>query len=218
MTSPSRIGRCARLVGLTCFRQQGARSSQRGHQTVRVRRPDDGAVHRHQQRGRHGTSPGQSSVTRRQGTHGPKLVFPQACLSAASTHHLCKSIVAENTRLHPSVLHEDPLHPSNWANPNNSRWGQRGGSLPASPGGPSQSACQGAGRWMRRNPGPERPSHSGAGLRLAPREWAAAPGSGGPRGPGIGASADAIMPQTPLCAVRPQVLHHHRAVRGAAEL
>jgi hypothetical protein len=42
------------------------------------------------------------------------LEFRRACLQASSTDHLCKSIIMENTRAHPSV--------QGWEDPNNSKY------------------------------------------------------------------------------------------------
>ncbi|WIA13609.1 hypothetical protein OEZ85_007174 [Tetradesmus obliquus] len=42
------------------------------------------------------------------------LEWRQACLAAASTDHLCKSIIMENTKAHPSV--------KGWEDPNNSKY------------------------------------------------------------------------------------------------
>ena len=42
------------------------------------------------------------------------LEFRMACVGAASTGHLCKSMIMENTRAHPSV--------DGWSNPLNSRY------------------------------------------------------------------------------------------------
>lgn len=42
------------------------------------------------------------------------LEFRRACLQAASIDHLCKSIIMENTRAHPSV--------QGWQDPNNSKY------------------------------------------------------------------------------------------------
>lgn len=42
------------------------------------------------------------------------LEYRQSCLHAASIDHLCKSMIMENTRAHPSV--------DGWSNPNNSKY------------------------------------------------------------------------------------------------
>jgi hypothetical protein len=42
------------------------------------------------------------------------LEWRQGCLAAASTDHLCKSIIMENTKAHPSV--------KGWEDPNNSKY------------------------------------------------------------------------------------------------
>jgi len=42
------------------------------------------------------------------------LEFRRSCLKAASTDHLCKSIIMENTKAHPSV--------DGWSDPNNSKY------------------------------------------------------------------------------------------------
>ena len=42
------------------------------------------------------------------------LEFRRDCLAASSTDHLCKSIIMENTRVHPSV--------QGWEDPHNSKY------------------------------------------------------------------------------------------------
>lgn len=42
------------------------------------------------------------------------LEFRRDCLQAATVDHLCKSIIMENTKAHPSV--------QGWDNPNNSKY------------------------------------------------------------------------------------------------
>jgi hypothetical protein len=46
--------------------------------------------------------------------YGQPLQFRQQCLQAASVNHLCKSIIMENTKAHPSV--------KGWDDPNNSKY------------------------------------------------------------------------------------------------
>lgn len=58
------------------------------------------------------------------------LEFRRSCLKAASIDHLCKSIIMENTKAHPSV--------DGWSDPNNSKYYV----VILQVGPPSRATCQ----------------------------------------------------------------------------